>query len=69
MNEQIQLLEPQESFPLENWIRYARTLKAENEALREWIVENEQHDERCPAMRFVRDPCTCGYDALLKGKG
>ena len=32
--------------------------------LKLWIREHEQHDERCPAMNFVRDPCNCGYDAL-----
>ena len=51
MDKQTRLLEPQESFPKENWIQYARTL----------MVENERLDKRCQLLQG-----TCNQEEGLK---
>lgn len=71
MNKRTQLLEPQESFPKEHWIQYARALKAENKELLDYLRETREllvwdSDVRWEYKRI--NELRSIIDALLEGE-
>ena len=46
----------------------ADKLLKDNAELREALKAWGEHDERCRALNFASDPCSCGLDEIIEGR-